>query len=283
MAKKPVSPTGSVSELRSAIERRYPAPGYVTMFEVRDATGFDSGRSADAMTVGMYRSRGLQIEGFEIKISRSDWLHEMKQPGKSEVWLRHCHRWWLVTHDANIVLPGELPPSWGMLVLGARGRLDAVHVAPSLHPEPLTMRAMTALMHAGRQQVIAGEAERIRVAKAEGYEQGKHSSGWEAKNTKEELDMLRKQVNELEAACGYRIVHDGLRYGGMKPDQVAKVVALLREENRQSEDFSGMVSQLKWKAEGMESAARLIREAHDGLAQLIPVSGIPAEGTDANN
>jgi hypothetical protein len=63
--------------VHAALAKKYPAPEYATFFEVRDAAGFDSKRSADVITVATWPSRGLAIHGFEVKCSRSDWLREL--------------------------------------------------------------------------------------------------------------------------------------------------------------------------------------------------------------
>ena len=98
------------------LQESFPAPAFVTLEEVRDATGFDGHRTADAIAVSLYRSRGKAIWGFEFKVSRADWLKELKQPEKAESILRYCNYWALVVPSKDIVKDGELPGSWGMYV-----------------------------------------------------------------------------------------------------------------------------------------------------------------------
>ncbi len=64
----------------------------------------------------------------EIKISRSDWLHELDQIDKAEWWFSHTHRWWLVVPDLTVAKPEELPPGWGLMVVNPRTkvRMDVV-------------------------------------------------------------------------------------------------------------------------------------------------------------
>src|SRR5208282_6858544 len=89
------------------LQGTFSPPAYITLEEVRDATGFDGHRTADAIAVSLYRSRGKAIWGFEMKVSRSDWLHELKQPEKSESIMRYCNYWALVVPNKDIVKPGE--------------------------------------------------------------------------------------------------------------------------------------------------------------------------------
>lgn len=79
---------------------------------VRSAAGFDARRTADALAIDTWPAKGLELHGFEVKCSRSDWLAELKQPDKSETFRRFCDRWWLVTADRDIVRD-DLPDGWG--------------------------------------------------------------------------------------------------------------------------------------------------------------------------
>lgn len=57
------------------------------------------------------------VHGFEIKVSRSDWLREYKTQGeKSAPWRSYCNYWWIVVPNKDIVKPEELPAGWGLLV-----------------------------------------------------------------------------------------------------------------------------------------------------------------------
>ena len=93
-------------------------------------------RTADFMALDCWESKGHEIHGVEVKVSRSDWLHELKDPDKAETFKRYCHRWWLAVPDASIVRD-DLPDGWGLLVLGANGQLRAKKQAPKLSPEPM--------------------------------------------------------------------------------------------------------------------------------------------------
>jgi hypothetical protein len=72
-------------------------------------------RTADFVAVNTWESQGHMIIGHEVKVSRSDWLHELADPEKAEAWKRYCDRWYLVVSDRTIVRPGELPAGWGLL------------------------------------------------------------------------------------------------------------------------------------------------------------------------
>lgn len=100
-------------------ERSGNGPAWAFVPGVRNAAGFAATRTADAIAMSLWPSRGLELHGFEIKCSRSDWIRELKNPAKAEQFMTLVDRWWLVVADAKIVQPGELPDTWGLLA--ARG------------------------------------------------------------------------------------------------------------------------------------------------------------------
>jgi hypothetical protein len=114
-----------------------------------DLTGRCTGplRTADFFAIDTWESKGHRIHGHEVKVSRSDWLHELADPTKAEAFKRYVHHWWLVVPDPKIVRPGELPEGWGMLAF--RGsKLHTVHRAPLLEPAPLPTPIWISLMRA---------------------------------------------------------------------------------------------------------------------------------------
>lgn len=97
----------------------------------------ESGASSrcDALYVGFTKRQSRRLEGFEVKISRADWLHELAQPEKGAIWQESCHRWWLVTVP-GVAYIAELPEGWGLLELQARGNLKPIEHATTYEREP---------------------------------------------------------------------------------------------------------------------------------------------------
>ena len=125
------------------------------MFEVGDATGTRQTRWADAVAMNLYPSRGLEIHGFEVKASRSDWLSELRNPAKSAPVQQYCDRWWIVA-PPGVVADGELPPTWGLLEAKV-GKLRQVCAAPKLEAKPVTGAFVAAMLRR------AGEADAAEV------------------------------------------------------------------------------------------------------------------------
>ena len=143
---------------------------------VRSSAGFDARRTADALAIDTWPSKGLELHGFEVKCSRSDWLAELRQPDKAEAFRRYCDRWWLVTSDRTIVRD-DLPDGWGHMTMATQWverhvymdvwrpewrecrlgsdwarvpttTLRRVKPAPKLAPEPVTRDILATIMRA---------------------------------------------------------------------------------------------------------------------------------------
>jgi hypothetical protein len=145
----PETPPGrlTTSDVGALLRARYAAtnpgngPRYITAFEVRNVAGFGgywSGgqklRTADLLVMDTWESGPVRLIGHEVKVSRSDWLRELKEPEKSQAFVAHVAEWWLVVADRAIVKDGELPDGWGLMA-PAGGGLRAV-VKPARKPQP---------------------------------------------------------------------------------------------------------------------------------------------------
>lgn len=85
----------------------------VVLEEVADDVGH-SVRWIDAAVFSMWRSHGLTRSAFEVKVSRSDFLRELKKPDKYE-WCIECfHEFWYVA-PKGVIQVEELPVGAGWL------------------------------------------------------------------------------------------------------------------------------------------------------------------------
>lgn len=126
---------------------------YIVATQVRPmATHGDS--TADAVIIGNWPSKGYEIQGFEVKVSRADWLNEVKKPNKNDLTKQYCNRWWLLIASESMVRPGELPDDWGMMVAHGKS-LKVVVDAPALTPKPPTVQFITGLMRANKRAHIS--------------------------------------------------------------------------------------------------------------------------------
>lgn len=185
----------TAADIRNALKVRFPADSHALMWEVAPQTGGGT-RYADAVAVGLWASHGHLIQGIEIKVSRADFLNEMKQPEKSEPIMRYCGRWWLAC-PVGMVKPEELPPTWGLLELNASGVLIAKKKAPILKPAPVDLRFFASLCRrrAGLdEEMSAAVVERIVRERVDAHK--KHLDGKHA----ERLGYQQQRIVDAEEA-----------------------------------------------------------------------------------
>jgi hypothetical protein len=133
------APKATERTVLDALRRRYThragnGERYILAEHVRD-NGTFARRTADLMIRDMWVSAGMPLHGFEVKVSRSDWLTELRDPTKAECFRRHCDYWWLAVSDASIV-KDDLPEGWGLIVLSGQ-TMRIKTKAPRLKPAPM--------------------------------------------------------------------------------------------------------------------------------------------------
>jgi len=203
----------TTADLLSALRRRYSAPDHALIVEVPDATGYGKQRTADAVAMSLWPSRGLEVFGFELKASRSDWMRERDDGSKAERIARYCDRWWLVVADEAIVKAGELPPTWGMLApaparAGTDPALRIVVEAPKLSPEPIDRSFLAALFRTlNKAESVPRHEHEAAVAKAR--EEARETEFLHYRSAVERAEeaaqRLRDDIAGFEKASGIRI------------------------------------------------------------------------------
>jgi len=109
----------ATSKIKLSVKRRFDPPTWVTAFEFTNREG----RRADCLALNTSASRNFKLVGFEFKASRSDWLSELKDSEKADLFVEFCDEWYVVAGRRNIVKERELPDGWGLLELKPSGRL----------------------------------------------------------------------------------------------------------------------------------------------------------------
>lgn len=147
------------SELFDLLRLRYPSQAYALFREVQSATAYQGRQRADAVAMGLWPSRGLDVIGFEFKMSRADWLRELKDPDKAEEIFQFCDRWYLVAGEPGVVKAGELPSTWGLLVVHG-GKLVEEVEAPKLDAKPMAREFVASVLRRAQQEAQAAEENR---------------------------------------------------------------------------------------------------------------------------
>ena len=196
--------TNGEPTIRDLLRKRYADPEWIILFEVRNAAGFHATRTADAIAVNLWPSRGLEIHGIEIKAWRSDWIKEMKTPAKADEMFRFCDRWFLVAENEGVAKIPEIPTSWGFIERKGN-KLMIRKEAPQLTPKPVTKDLLVTFLKASMRGKI--DADSVDQLLRDATNAGKETQARDDGHRMEGLERLKKNVEEFEHASGLRIEH----------------------------------------------------------------------------
>lgn len=227
---------------------------------VRNAAGFDASRTADAIAMSLWPSRGLELHGFEIKCSRADWQRELVKPDKAEAFVQLIDCWWLVVSDEKIVHDGELPPTWGLLV--ARGRkLVCKREAPRLRaatpgralPPGFGRTFLAALLRSANKAGALKEelAEAREAARAE----AKRDSEREIERLEQDRDHLEELIATFERESGVRMRG---WYGTEDVAAVSRALRIVLEGEKAAGELEDRLRRIIDQAERVASDARRV-------------------------
>jgi hypothetical protein len=103
------------------LRERYPWPEYVFFDELRLGTGWElnSAQAIDAWVLNTYPSQAFTSIALEIKVSRGDFLKELKHPEKRQAALQLSSLFYFVTPE-HMVGPAEMPEEVGLLWVGEK-------------------------------------------------------------------------------------------------------------------------------------------------------------------
>jgi len=212
---------GVLNQLEKSL---FKTPAHIMLREVRNATGYASGvtRSADALVVSVWPSRGIWFACVEVKVSRGDWLRELKTPEKAEEISRFCDYVWIAT-PPGIVHMHELPAQWGLVeVDGSKTKVKKQ--APKKTRTALNMGFVAAVLrnrhaHEGRiKQLVRDELRSEEIARGEAAAAPVSSDVAELRaritnlqylvdNKTRQIEQHEQVLKEFEQASGVSIGH----------------------------------------------------------------------------
>lgn len=142
-----ISDVERTATMLDLIRRRYEGDGteqqmsrsHVVIEEVAPGTGWAGAqRWADVLALSVWPSKGLTLDGFEIKASRADLKRELANLTKHQAVARYCDTWTLVAWDESVLVDG-IPDHWGITLTqdGEHARELVVTRKPTpREPEP---------------------------------------------------------------------------------------------------------------------------------------------------
>lgn len=173
--------------------------------KVADGTGFGVTGWCDALAMSLWPSKGLNLYGYEVKVSRSDWQREMQRPEKAETFASRCH-YFFVAAPKGVVRLEELPALWGLIEPAGSGM--RVRRAPTFRqPIELDYEFLAAILRYAVQQSPHEEflKEERKKAREEGREAERQNQQWQKETVERERDNLKKSIETFQAASGVDI------------------------------------------------------------------------------
>lgn len=153
------------------------------------------------------------MSGFEIKLSRKDWLLELKNPAKADTIASYCDYWWLVLGEAEIAKPEEIPRTWGVLVHEG-GSLVQKKAAQRLKAKKMDRSFIAALLRRAHEMAERekrkvddkfSQVNAVKEAYKKGEKEGKERAEQDFKIASREHEALKKNIAEFEQKSGLEI------------------------------------------------------------------------------
>ena len=186
------------SEIKALLCKKYAPPVYAFFTEVANGTGAHQAGYADAVTYHLFPSSGHIIEGFEIKVSRGDWLRELKQPQKAGNVMQYCDRWWLVA-PKGVTAAEEIPKNWGFYEI-INNKFYTRKRAPELEPTELSPSFVAAMLRRATEDVVPRSTLYDQVRQAR--EDAKVDYAKQIDDAKIKLKKYREDVEAWEKESG---------------------------------------------------------------------------------
>lgn len=225
---------------------RFCQPEWAMLEQVANKTGWAS-RTLDAVAMSLWPSRGLEVHGIEVKVHRGDWIREKRNPEKADDFFKHFDRFWLVA-EADVVAEGELPPTWGLLVVAPDGKsLQMRTDAPKGAPQELGRKFVAAILRRVDQQYVPS----VRVRQL-----AEEIAAERAKLAEANLECLRASVAKFEAASGVEIS----AWRGEASIGAAVKVVLEGGFAGASEHLERVITGIRQTADGLEKAVSEMRK-----------------------
>ena len=189
------------------LRTKFDDQGYALFPQVPDGTGARKRRTADAIMMSLWPSRGLHLYGIEYKRTVADWRRELKNPAKADSIGRYCDYWYILA-PVGVVNPMEVPPAWGLWEIDKRRRLLRTREAPiNDHKVDADLTFLAGLVRAA-QNALSSQAN-IRAIRSEQYQRGFKDGQLDAKHdvdrVKSNLERLQETLKDFENASGIKI------------------------------------------------------------------------------
>lgn len=271
----------TTADIKKAMRKTWCGPENALIWEVALATGAAARqRYADALIMSLWPSRGLELHGVEIKVSRTDWRKEAASPEKAEAIAAYCDRWWVHVAPGVIHDLAEVPMTWGVREYDGR-RWKTLREAAKTDALPMDRKFLASIMRRSVEGVEAIAAMQMegRIAAQKIEFEGRLAEG--IRQATERKDRAQSILTKMEAALGVKI-NDDYGYGNMDPTELGALIKVITGSNLANQ--YGGFSTLRHNADMMGRKAAQIVESIDAAALAIaPLADAVKAAQDAES
>ena len=184
------------NEVIDKLREMFSLPEYAFMPQVRNGVGFSRAvnRTADAIAMGLWPSRGLSLHGFEVKCSKADLKSELNNPSKADAIGKYCNYWWLVVSDVKITDNLIIPTTWG--IIECSKKVKVIKQAEELKPIPLDKQMVASILKKAMEHCVPESiiVKRIEVEKKNYFKEQKNEL---YRTLNRELEYYKDKYNKL--------------------------------------------------------------------------------------
>lgn len=237
-------------QIETAVRKIYVKNGYLCLSQVRNGTGFErrTTRTADMVAVSTWPSRGLFIEGIEIKSSKSDLQRELERPDKAEEIASYCRHWWLacaVGLDEGVMLP----PNWGVISVNDKLVAKISKPAAVLTPKPMDALLVCSMLRSFAESYVPLSEVEPRIKAACEVER----KNWEAGQSNR-LSNLELAVKAFHESSGIDLMNNRWEAGNI--GMAVKLISSLR--GRPVDEIASAKASLRAGLESIEAALSVL-------------------------
>lgn len=257
---------------------KFPANEYVLIAEVSDKSGFSRSRSLDYMVINLWESRGLAINGIELKSNRSDWLREIKNPQKQENHFKYCDYFYLLTDKENVAKLEEIPLNWGWYHINEKQILKTMKPAPKLQSVPVERSLLCAMLRRAADKEKFVHIDSIQDKIEQRAETLQERNRLEVERKLSHYTTLKETVDKFEAASGISI---GLRNSWDRelPTKTGEIVKMILANGDRDylQNLVNIEKQVgRMHSQLLEGIALLQKKDEPAEIAEIPLSEIPS-------
>lgn len=248
-------------EIFQCLKSKYGGDDYALLPQVRSTTGAGRARTADALAVGLWPSRGIHVHGFEFKDSRRDWLSELKKPAKADEIAVMCHYWHVVFSAETCYKIDEVPAPWGVLVCHGEKVSEIRKATINSEPKAPSWVFLAAVLRraaaeqAGEDEIAAAVRKAVSNAQDAAYKESQAVRERYKVEGRKEYCELHDKVKRFEEASGVTIGsqwerEDRIGYavkmvmnGGLDA-KIAQIITMRENADRISKELTAVLKEI---------------------------------------